>query len=100
MTHRLPTRQYSLLAALRMLLVVVALLNFETAAAEHDHQGAGAEGLCAICVYGSSGGGALSTYPPHPPQLLPGAKPTVQAPPCAVLRARVTTAIRGPPPAG
>lgn len=56
MTHCLPNRQYSLLTALRMLLVVVALLNFATAAAQHDHQGAGAEGLCAICVYGSSSG--------------------------------------------
>ncbi len=99
MTHCLPNRQYSLLAALRMLLVVVALLNFATAAAQHDHQGAGAEGLCAICVYGSSSGGALSTLPSQQPQFQPGAKPTVQPPPPAILRARVTTAIRGPPSA-
>lgn len=99
MTHRLPTRQYSLLAALRMLLVVVALLNFVTAAAQHDHQGAGAESLCAICVYGSSSGGTLSTLPSWQPPLQPGAQPTVQPPLPAVLRPRVTTAIRGPPSA-
>lgn len=99
MTHRPPNRQYSLFAALRMLLVVVALLNFATAAAQHDHQGGGAEGLCAICVYGSASGGTLSTLPSHQPQRLPGVKPAVQTPPSAILRARVTIAIRGPPSA-
>ena len=101
MTYRLPAKHYShsLLAALRMVLMVVALLNYATASAQHEHSGPGPESLCAICVYASSSGGTLSTHDEwHKPLSRHGAIPSPEPPPAAIHRAPATISIRGPPP--